>query len=174
MKVMEQKDYNDVTIYLLPLIDENITYRDISQDSGFVKAFNSDINRPYLENVIHLMYKPTITKQGLETFTKLNCLDTLYNTRNVIIDSVHYVIFSFTTTKNKKEIISLTSGKKVNPKAVNEIYGFWKDIAMTTDFIYTLFYPNYNLGKKIFDELPEEDYYCDTSDKYVNKESLLE
>lgn len=39
---MVLKNLNDVSIYIVPLCDDNITWRDLTVESGFINAFTSD------------------------------------------------------------------------------------------------------------------------------------
>jgi len=42
--------------YIIPLLDNHLTKETISEKAGFVNAFTNDINKPYLDNHILLMY----------------------------------------------------------------------------------------------------------------------
>lgn len=41
---------------IIPLLDKNITKDMISKEAGFVDAFSEDINKPFLDHHIFLMY----------------------------------------------------------------------------------------------------------------------
>lgn len=157
---MVLKNLNDVSIFIVPLLDDNITLRDLSEESGFVNAYTSDINRPYLEDKVFLMYNSrTNTKEALERFLKFRELDTLYNTRYITIDKVHYIVYCFTSPKYKKAINSLKeSGKTNNVEASNLISQFWNNVPVP-DLTNRLFFSQYKFGECITAELPEEDYY---------------
>ena len=56
MKPMELKNYNLTTKLIIPLLDDNIVLEDVSEESGFVNAYTDDINKPFYDNHIFLLY----------------------------------------------------------------------------------------------------------------------
>ena len=52
---MVLKNLNDVSIYIVPLMDDNLTWQDLTVESGFINAYTSDKNRPYLEDKVFLV-----------------------------------------------------------------------------------------------------------------------
>lgn len=70
------KNLNDVSIYIVPLCDNNITWRDLTVESGFINAFTIDKNRPFLEDKVFLVYDSSVnTAESLETHSKMCKLD---------------------------------------------------------------------------------------------------
>ena len=153
---MELKNYNLTTKLIIPLLDDNITLEDISEESGFVNAFTEDINKPYYDNHIFLLYKSVDTIESLRRFQKFNVLETIHNIRYITINKEHYIVYTF--VKINKDINNiLKCGQCFNPKDALEINNFWKDI--DNDLFQRLFIPQYEYTKDIKDVLPEEDYY---------------
>lgn len=156
MIAMELKNYNLTTKLIIPLLDDNITLEDISEEAGFVNAYSSDINRPYLENHIFLMYKSIDTIECLNRYQKFNKLDTIYNKTYITINGEHYIVYTF-IKKNKEINKILKCGQCFNKKEALNINNFWKNI--DNDMFQRLFAPQFEYSKKINDVLPEEDYY---------------
>ena len=157
---MELKNLNDVSIYLVPLYDDNLTWRDLTTESGFVNAFTMDKNRPFLENKLFLAYDSSVnTKESLEVHCKMSKLDSYYNKRYITINKKHYTIYCLNNPKYIKDINNLRkNGKTITPDAMLEINRFWKGINVP-ELASRLFFNNYRFGESIEAELPEEDYY---------------
>ena len=169
MSLTELKNLNDVSIYMIPLLDDNITLEDISPRSGFINAYTEDINRPYLENKIFLLYDSKVnTVESLNRFRKFSYLDTLYNIRYIQINKHPYTVYCFNNPVYSKDIDSLTKiGKTITTKANLEINRFWNNVPVP-DLVNRLFYRDYRIGESIRATLPEEDYYS-YLDKYLSK-----
>lgn len=157
---MELKNLNDVSIYVVPLLDDNLTWRDLTVESGFVNAYTEDKNRPYLEDKVFLMYDSEVnTKESLERFLKFNKLETIHNTRYITINKHHYTVYCFSNWKYSKDIKNLKEvGKIDKANAANEISCFWKNVPVP-ELALRLYYPMYRIGEPIHAILPEEDYY---------------
>lgn len=157
---MESKNLNDVSIYIVPLIDDNITLRDLSPESGFINAYTSDINRPYLEDKVFLLYDSEVnTKESLERYLKFRALDTIYNIRYITINKHHYIVYCFNNPTYRKDISNLRlNGKTYSAKAKAEIVNFWNNVPVP-ELTLRLFIEHYRFGDCISAQLPEEDYY---------------
>ena len=156
MKPMELKNYNLTTKLIIPLLDDNIVLEDVSEESGFVNAFTDDINKPFYDNHIFLLYKSVDTIESLRRFQKFNKLTTIHNIRYITINNEHYIVYTF--VKINKDINNiLKCGQCFNPKNSFEINNFWRNI--DNDLFQRLFIPQYEYSKDIKDILPEEDYY---------------
>mgnify|MGYP007054770753 CR=1 FL=1 len=147
-----------VTKLLIPLLDDNITKEDVSPNSGFVAAYTEDINRPYLDNHIFLLYDTEVnTIEAMNRYKKFRCLDTLYNYRYVIVNRKHYMIYTFTRVNNKEITNIINTGLVSKHKDALNIYNFWKDLDEdTTRRIFKLKYSN---SIELIHSVPEEDYY---------------
>ena len=115
MKPMELKNYNLTTKLIIPLLDDNILLEDVSEESGFVNAYTDDINKPFYDNHIFLLYKSVDTIESLRRFQKFNKLTTIHNIRYITINNEHYIVYTF--VKINKDINNiLKCGQCFNPK----------------------------------------------------------
>ena len=169
MNLMELKNLNDVSTYILPLIDDSITLDDISINSGFINAYTEDINRPYLEDKVFLLYDSKVnTVESMNRFRKFRDLDTLYNMKYIQINKHPYTVYCFSNPTYKKDISSLISiGKTITTDASVKILKFWNNVPVP-ELTSRLFYRNYRIGEPIKAILPEDDYY-EYLDKYLSK-----
>ena len=153
---MVLKNLNDVSIYIVPLLDDNLTWNDLTVESGYT----TDKNRPFLEEKVFLVYDSSVnTKESIERFRKFKKLDSLYNTRYITINNKHYTIYCLSNPKYKKDINNLQStGKTYNVEAALEINRFWTNVPVP-ELAQRLFLSTYRFGDTISAELPEEDYY---------------
>lgn len=158
--MMELKNLNDVSIYIIPLLDDNLTWRDLTVESGFVNAYTSDKNRPYLEDKVFLLYDSSVnTRESLDRFCKFKNLDTVHNTTYITIDNKPYTVYCFNSIKYRKDINSLKNyGKTFSLDSALEINRFWNNVPVP-ELSKRLFLPLYRNGEAIEAELPEEDYY---------------
>ena len=124
---MELKNLNDVSTYILPLVDDSITLDDVSTNSGFINAYTEDINRPYLEDKVFLLYDSKVnTVESMNRFRKFRDLDTLYNMKYIQINKHPYTVYCFSNPTNKKDISSLISiGKKIKTNESFKLIKFW-------------------------------------------------
>ena len=144
---MVLKNLNDVSIYIVPLLDDNLTWNDLTVESGYINAYTTDKNRPFN------------TKESLDRYRKFKQLDSLYNTKYITINNKHYTIYCLSNPKYKKDIHNLQStGKTYNVSAALEINRFWANVPVP-ELAQRLFLNTYRFGESINAELPEEDYY---------------
>ena len=137
---MVLKNLNDVSIYIVPLLDDNLTWNDLTVESGYINAYTTDKNRPFLEEKVFLLYDSSVnTKESLDRYRKFKqCLS---------------------NPKYKKDIHNLQStGKTYNVSAALEINRFWANVPVP-ELAQRLFLNTYRFGESINAELPEEDYY---------------
>lgn len=156
---MVLKNLNDVSIFIAPLCNDNITWIDLTRESGFINAYTSDKNRPFLEDKVFFIYDSSVnTVESLNRYRKFEKLSTLYNKRYITINKKHYIVYCFNNPNYIKEIRNLqSSGKTLNLKASLKIYNFWNNVPVP-QLSERLFLKKY-LGYPIKAELPEEDYY---------------
>lgn len=157
---MVLKNLNDVSIYIVPLCDDNITWRDLTVESGFINAYTTDKNRPFLEDKVFLVYDSSVnTVESLETHCKMCKLDSYYNKRYITINKKHYTVYCLCNPKYAKDIKRLrNNGKASTLDAMLSINRFWEGINVP-ELPMRLFYRHYRFGDSIEAELPEEDYY---------------
>lgn len=160
MKEMEQKSLNAVSKLIVPLLDNSIDADDLSIDSGFVNAYTDDINKPYLDNHIFLLYDSSVnTVRSMNRFRKFRNLDSLFTSRYVTINKKHYIIYVFSRVSKSNEIKNILNGSGCIPVTAKlDIYNFWKDVPFES-YNYEIFLPHFGFCKKVQEELPEEDYY---------------
>ena len=82
----------------IPLIDQSLTLKDISKEMGFVDAYFEDINRPYLDYHIFLLYDANAKGVGVyDTMQKLKGLASFYGLRVIYINKKPYYLYTFTS-----------------------------------------------------------------------------
>lgn len=96
MKELEwSSSLNDVSKFVVPLLDDNLVKEDLCIESGFVDAYTRDCNRPWHSNNVFLLYELKNTNEALVTFMKLTKLDTLKTWYPLKIKGKHYRMFVF-------------------------------------------------------------------------------
>lgn len=157
---MVLKNLNDISIYIVPLCDDNITWRDLTVESGFINAYTTDKNRPFLEDMVFLVYDSSVnTVESLERFRKFCQLKTKHSTKYITINKKHYTVYCFNNPKYKKDIINLReTGKVINLDAALCIQSFWNGVSVP-ELVQRLFITLYRFGEPMKAEVPEEDYY---------------
>lgn len=160
MKETDQKALNDVSKLVVPLLDDNIDPDDLSLESGFINAYTDDINRPYFDNHIFLMYDSNIaTVKSMNRFRKFKALGTLFTSRYVTINKKHYIIYVFSRVPKGNELKNVLNGSGcISAAAKLSIYNFWKDVPFES-YSHEIFLPHFRFCKPVQAELPEEDYY---------------
>lgn len=112
--------------FILPLLDNEITVEDLSPKAGFVDAFTDDINRPYLDNHIFLLYVANLNvKESYNRTIKFKSLKSLYNVIDVRIKGVLCKLYTFCITNPAinyitKNLFMLSNADKLR------ILTFWK------------------------------------------------
>lgn len=143
--------------FILPLLDDEITVDDISPKAGFVDAFTDDINRPYLDNHIFLLYIADLsTKESYNRTIKFKSLKSIYNILDVRIKGVLCKLYTFCITNPAinyitKNVFMLSDSDKL------KILTFWKT---TDNDINTFFVKNIDTAIHSFNKfsVPEWDY----------------
>lgn len=139
---------------IIPLLHKDLTKDDVNPDKGFVDIFSEDINRPYYDNCIFLMYKWDTTETSYFRREKFKSLGIVKNERIICINNTYYVVFTITITN--PEIKRILKGLKVSNYADKmRIIKFWNfeegdvnTVMFTSDVMF-------NYEHKI---IPEEDY----------------
>lgn len=143
--------------FIIPLLDEEITMNDLSPSAGFVDAYTDDINRPYLDRHIFLLYINTLdTKDAYNRTKKFSTLKSLYNIIDVRIKGVLCKLYAFCITNPAinsitKNAFMLSDSDKL------KILRFWKT---TDDDINEFFVKNIDTKIHSFNKVsvPEWDY----------------
>lgn len=145
---------------LLALIDDKITKEDISENFGFVGLYIGDINRPFLDNHIFLLYEIGEHLEGaVDVHRKLKQCKNLYNRYSLKINGKYYYSYCFTiSNKEIRQIINKKILFNFNDKTHLKIYKFWS--FDDDDINYYTLHQNDLLQYKEpnFKIIPEEDY----------------
>lgn len=142
---------------IIPLLDEQITKKDISPTAGFVDAYSEDINRPYLDNHIFLLYASSVlTNESFETEKKLSSSKNLYGKYKIYIGNTYFILFAFTIiNKSIKSIMNNACALSDNDKM--RIFAFWN--LTDADVNRYMLNPLYVMYSKFVNNvIPEEDY----------------
>ena len=146
---------NFIHKFIIPLLDKRLTLEDISEDVGFCGMATMDINRPYLDNHIFLIYSMEMTNKAIAVRKKLASLDNLHSKINCRIKGKACRIFCFPIIGNS--IIDLMSNI-IAPceQDLLQIYKFWNfnDVEMNKYMVDNTYLPE--LFKKT--TVPEFDY----------------
>lgn len=156
--------------FIIPLLDNNLTLQDLSLKAGFLGAYTQDINRPYLDNHIFLVYAPICwTKEAENRRDKFETLKTIYRKYYVTIDGQNYLVYAFVLNRAIKSIMS--NCVMLSSKEKFRIISFWnltdKDI---NEFMMN---PLYLIGEFKELVLPEEDYKQSCELQYDKKRGAL-
>ncbi len=113
------------TKYILPFLFENKAI--FNENTGFVNAYVEDINRPYVENCIFVVFKYTPNSYGIVDEI-LTGNKNFYNKYNIYIDNVFYIEYAFTIPNDKKITIDvLINGYNcISSEDKTKISNFWK------------------------------------------------
>lgn len=79
---------------IIPLIDDNISKEDINESEGFINAYTEDINRPYLDCHVFLMYNWDDIK-SVRVFYKFRNLSSFYGYKIIYIKGKPYIVYTF-------------------------------------------------------------------------------
>lgn len=142
--------------FIIPLLDNNLTLDDISNKAGFIGAFTQDINRPYLDHHIFLVYVVGIaTLESKNRFDKFKTLKTISNTKYMNIKGRTYIVYAFPIINKAIDHI-IGNSLMLSKDDKMRIICFWqlkdRDI---NDFMISSFYL---IGEFKEAVLPEEDY----------------
>lgn len=80
---------------IIPLIDDKISLEDILDDT-FVDCFIEDINRPFLDCHIFLLYKWGENK-STKVFYKFREIKSFYGYKIMYINGESYIVYAFTS-----------------------------------------------------------------------------
>lgn len=141
---------------IIPLLDDILDIEDLSEDSGFVGAFSSDINRPYLDNHTFLMYDLTKqTKEAYDREWKFRKLSNLHGWKVIYVNQKPYKIYTF--CNSTKDAQRCTKGQHLNnTKSLDKIISFWKGTdESVSNYVFQSRFGELEIDKSI---VPEEDY----------------
>lgn len=143
---------SNIAKVIIPLVDDGISLSDLSEKEGFENIYLEDINRPYLDNHVFLMYNWSDNK-STKIFYKFKKLKSFYGYKIIYIKSVPHIVYTFTSNSLIKRLIRGTAVlRDVNKMRILQFWQF-KDVWIAS---------NVTRGTVICDPpqdvLPEEDY----------------
>ena len=137
---------------ILPLIDNNISLEDIAEDTGFVGIYMEDINRPYLDDHIFLMYNWNDV-MSTKVFYKFKNMSSFYGYRIIYLKGVPYIVYTFTSNslinRLKKGVAILRDVNKLRILQFWQFKDAWVALNVTRGTV---------IDDSPRDILPEEDY----------------
>lgn len=157
---------------IIPLLDNAITKADLSEKAGFVGAYSEDINRPYLDNHIFLLYAYNVlTNEAIETWKKLKEARNLYNVYKFKIKNIPFIMFAFTIiNKSIKHIIYDSIALNKNEKM--RIISFWN--LQDADINRYMLNPKCVMYNKFVNNvIPEQDYEPELEVYWDEKSGVL-
>lgn len=142
---------------IIPLLDNTLTFKDVSPEAGFIALYTEDINRPYLDNHVFLLYDLDNTSaDAYNANKKLQSSKYLYNSYNVRIAGHAFKMYVFAiiskAIKNiKRNAFTFSDAEKMR------IFAFWN--FTDKDMNAFLLDPLHLLGVMfVRTVVPEEDY----------------
>lgn len=87
---------SNITKVIIPLVDDKLSLEDFSNKEGFEDIYFEDINRPYLDDHIFLMYNWSDNK-STKIFYKFRNLKSFYGYKIIYINRVPHVVYIFTS-----------------------------------------------------------------------------
>ena len=156
---------SNITKTIIPFIDNNLSLDDFSENEGFVGVYYEDINRPYLDNHIFLMYNWD-DKKSTKVFFKFKNIPSFYGYKIIYLSKKAYIVYTFTSNmlinrlKNGTCIL-----RDVNKQRILQFWQF-KDAWVTLNTL---------RGTIVCDPpkdiLPEEDFMPD--EETIKAESIV-
>lgn len=158
---------------IIPLLDETITKDDLSDKTGFIGAYSEDINHPYLDNHIFLLYAHNcLTNEAFATWKKLKKSKNLYGTYKFNIDGIPFIMFAFTiTNKSIKNVMS--DSVSLNDSERMRVIAFWN--LQDEDVNKYMLNPLYAMYSKFVNNvIPEMDYEPELETFWDEKSGTLQ
>lgn len=150
---------------ILPLVNTNLTESDISSQQKFVGIYFGDINKPYIENCIFLMYEYDNSLCQYNLTKKLKSFDNLYTTYVTQINNICYRVFVFTMQPNEKQDILFLKKGYFNNISMLHKYRILKFFVSDPIVFYTLF--SNERSEEMIYIIPEEDYKVSIMDHFT-------
>ena len=109
---------------IIPLLGESITMDDIDTKKGFRGMFSYDINRPYLDNHVFLVYSRVTTGTSIERDKRLKSLFCFYNRKVIKIKGISFLCYCFVCYKPSIKAI-LSNKWCISDSDKLRIFKFW-------------------------------------------------
>lgn len=119
---------------IIPLIDENLVFGDVSPFSGFIDSYTSDPDKPCGDNCVYLTYDDSVrTEDSMRCATRLEKLSTVQCRYIKMINGKPVMVYKMYI---KPEIKKLFSGVvELTPEQVVRIIDFWGYTSDTAFYI---------------------------------------
>lgn len=169
-----REKFNKATLFLLPLIADNHNSTKFTlvdnicrsrNNSPFVNAYISDINKPYLDKHLFIVYDNNASSYNYLYMRRwLRTLRTYHNDYDIILNGKGYTVFAFTIDdKDYDEVKKIIEGlySKLKEETKKKILAFWD--AKYNSRLYS--YMHHDSNKEILEQIDieeeaikEEDY----------------
>lgn len=151
---------------IIPFLSDSITREDVSEEAGFLHLYTSDINRPYMDDCIFLLYDvETKTKEARLREFKFRSLKEISYSKCIRINNKYYMLYIFPIIN--KDIERFKNGLRHSSKdGFIKILKFWNgsDEKITEYLMGTLLsYDHTDIS------VPEEDYIVTLQERRLNK-----
>jgi hypothetical protein len=169
------EDCNLSMFLLLPLISvDDITAEDIigGYEDALMNSFSYDINKPYLDDHIHLVFDNSMFKEkDVEPITKRDELCYISHYR---LSGVYVKVYALKISDEfelSKRLIMNNDISSLMPEVKAKIFKFWNTSGRTN--LFDILYNEKPSDKEVSKEiLPEEDYIETETIEYVTNFSL--
>ena len=142
--------------FIIPLVNSELTMKDIADDTGFVGAYVEDIDRPYLDNHVFLMYKwNKDVPNGQSVFYKFKNLNSFHSYSIRYINDECFIVYVFTSNRDINHLKG--GGRIIGESSKQRILQFW----MFTDSVVTINVMRGTIASTPSPPLPPEDYIPD-------------
>ena len=156
---------------IIPLLGLDFKKEDFELSSGFIEAYSYDINRPYLDNHIFLLYVDEVTNESISRDARFKKIPSFYNKLIIQINGISFVCYTFVITN--KVINDIKSDSATIPEnGLLRIYKFWN---FTDDEVNHFMFDIIYLQSHLFENksVPEWDYKEDYILTYDEKAQAL-
>lgn len=139
---------------VIPLLDEDLSPDLFTPEAGFLNAYSADINRPFLDNHIFLMYDADLSYPGnYKRNERMMKMKNLYNRMMIRIKGILVMIYTFCITK--LQIRQLLKGRNIlQENEKYDILEFWdRDMTVCMALI-----TDKSFGELSNAIVPEQDY----------------
>lgn len=139
----------------MPLAINNLSVDDLTEEKGFINAFTDDLNRPYLDNHIFLMFERNANShEKFKTYLKIKNDPDLQGIHHCKINGKWVTIYSYVYKNTFDAQILKTGAAMISNNANVKIMRFWKGLDDDiNDYFINRNYVLINEGETI----PEED-----------------
>ena len=110
---------------IIPLINSELELENFNEKTGFIGAYVEDIDRPYLDNHVFLLYKwDKNTENATSIFYKLKKLDSFHSYKTMYIDGKPVIVYTFTSNRDINHL--KRGGSVIGLSSKLRILQFWK------------------------------------------------